>query len=163
MKATNLIIALSLVGAVSAQADHHPRHRGPGHHRPHRPHNPHRRHDDIVVVSDCSPAVKQKNVIIVDNTMNEVSQSADFANASTFQTILAEIQDKKNSVDVKIVKYFQLVGVDATDTAALQDFVTARDYSTYVDHARRELKLSEAQAEKLVSTLKLKLLAGFNG
>ena len=111
--------------------------------------------------SSCSPEVVEKNINILESTVNGLASSKEFANAQDFQKVIAEIQAEKN-VSKLISSYCALVGVDANDPKQVVEFLGAREHNAYVAHAQRTLNLNAQQANLLVETISENLLNGIN-
>jgi len=139
---------------------------GPGYYYPspgyYRPGYPRRdRGTDYYGEVNCSPEVKQKNVAILESTVNGLMATPAFSDASQFRDAIASIQSQ-GDLEARIAAYCNLVGVDATNPSEIAEFVGARDLAPYVENARVKLSLTHEQADVLVRTLSENLLGGLN-
>ena len=117
------------------------------------------RRDEVEV--NCSPEVKQKNVGILENTVNGLIVTPQFKDATVLRDTVVSIQSQ-GDIESRIAAYTDLVGVDSSNPSEVAEFVGARDLSPYVDVASKKLQLSNEQAETLVNTLNENLLNGIN-
>lgn len=116
---------------------------------------------DEEVEVNCSPEVKQKNVGILENTVNGLLVTPQFKDAKLLRSTVGSIQAKGN-IEARIASYTALVGVDSSNPSEVAEFIGARDLSPYVSVASQKLQLSNEQAEVLVNTLSENLLNGIN-
>ena len=121
-----------------------------------RPYNPYWRY------RRCSPEMTQNSTSLVQKTLSSVAADQNFASANTFQTFVASTSQLTDAT-AKLHAYLGAVGVDSNDAAAVAEFVGARDHSSYVTAAEKNLGLTQAQADILVgqvTTILLNLTTG---
>jgi Ni/Co efflux regulator RcnB len=111
--------------------------------------------------ASCSPDVKQKNVGILESTVNGLAVTPEFANAEVFRSSVADIQSQTD-MEARIAAYCDLVGVDSRSANEVAEFIGARDLAPYVEVARSKLGLTQEQADVLVRSLSQNLLSGVN-
>jgi hypothetical protein len=111
--------------------------------------------------ASCSPEVKQKNVSILEDTVNGLAVTPEFANAEVFRSSVSTIQSESN-MEARIAAYCELVGVDSGSASEVAEFIGARDLAPYVEVARSKLQLTQEQADVLVRSLSQNLLNGVN-
>lgn len=127
----------------------YPGYRGPGY------------SDSYYGEASCSPEVKQKNVGILESTVNGLAVTPEFANAEVFRASVADIQSQTD-MEARIAAYCDLVGVDSRSANEVAEFIGARDLVPYVEVARSKLGLTQEQADVLVRSLSQNLLSGVN-
>jgi hypothetical protein len=168
MRLQKLFITASLFALTQlpTEASAQWRYRRHGYYRPYhrRPHYRRHHRDDVVIVgtTSCSPEMKQKNVALLEATLNDVAKSENFANAQQFQETLQQIQKEQN-IDKRIQEYCNLVGVDSSKNDEFVEFLGSRDHSAYIERAQKNLGLSSEQADQLVVALRSTLISGLNG
>jgi hypothetical protein len=114
-------------------------------------------HDGVAVGVACAPEVLEGNVAATDRTLATLSASPDFATATTFKAQVQRIAAIK-APDQRASEYFKLIGVDASNKEAVVEFMGARDVSSaQVVELQRSTQLSDAQANKVASTLQTAL------
>ena len=116
------------------------------------------RHDDSVAVGvACAPEVLQGNVAATDRTLATLAASPEFATATEFKAQIQRIAALK-AADQRASEYFKLIGVDASNKEAVVEFIGARDVnSAQVVELQRSTQLSDAQANKVATTLQTAL------
>ncbi len=116
---------------------------------------------DGVVTPICSAEVKQRNIDLIDATVQELLQREDFQTAPIFRERVTRVL-KETDPQRKLELYGEFIAVDSKDATALLEFIGARDHSIYVDEAARNLQLSPMQAEIIVNVLKENILKSVN-
>ena len=150
---------LSTAGVAEAQYGRYPR-RG-GWDRPRRDY-PRRypRRDTVVVGAACAPEVLEGNVKATDRTLADLAKSSQFAQAATFKSEVARIAKIQDAAE-KSAAYFDLVGVDATDSKAVVEFIGAREVSnSQLAELQRNADLTAEQANTVASKLQTALKGG---
>ncbi len=137
----------------------YPGNRYPGYRYPgYRDHGP---TDSYYGEASCSPEVKQKNIGILEGTVNGLAGTPEFANADLLRTWVASIESEPD-MELRIAGYCDLVGVDSGNASEVAEFIGARDLAPYVEVARAKLQLTQEQADALVRSLSQNLLNGVN-
>ena len=109
----------------------------------------------------CSPEVKQKNVNVLEGTVNELLVNPQFGAAPVLKEALQVINSQKE-LEARIASYLALVGVDAREPSEIAEFIGARDLAPYVARAQDNLSLTAEQANTLVNALSKNLLNNLN-
>jgi hypothetical protein len=119
--------------------------------------------DGYYTEASCSPEVKQKNVVAVENELTRVMNSPKFRDATVLRSTVNEIKSSRG-VDNKINAYLDLVGVDSKKPRDVAEFVGSRgnDRERFIQRAQTRLKLSGEQADILVDRVSQTLLNGIN-
>lgn len=157
------LAAITLLSCGIAEAQYYPPRRG-GYDRPRRdyPRHPRRypRRDTVVVGAACAPEVLEGNVKATDRTLAGLAKSEQFAQATTFQSEVARIAKIQDAAE-KSAAYFDLVGVDATDSKQVVEFIGAREVSgAQLVELQRNADLSAEQANTVASKLQATLKGG---
>jgi|GEM_PF-2930814 hypothetical protein len=101
----------------------------------------------------CAPEVIQGNVAATQRTLTTLAASREFANASKFKSIvsnLASIHDDQ----VRIARYFALIGIDSKDSAAVADFAGSREVrAQWLSSLEKSAQLTSAQSDVVASKL----------
>jgi hypothetical protein len=107
--------------------------------------------------SSCAPEVLEGNVAATERILKAVSATADFSSATQFKSVISKIAMQKNQT-TKVAQYFALIGIDANDSAAVADFVGAREMrSQWLSSLERSAQLTPAQADIVASQLQIAL------
>lgn len=105
----------------------------------------------------CAPEVVDGNMTATERTLKTVLASADFAQASQFKSLVSQISSLKNP-SAKVAQYFALIGVDSRDSAAVAEFIGAREIkSQWLSSLERSAQLTSAQADFVASKLQTAL------
>lgn len=105
----------------------------------------------------CSPEMTQSSTSVVQKILSDAAASPSFDASPNFKEFVANTSSMANPAD-KLHAYLGAVGVDSTDANAVAQFMGARDHSTYVAAAEKNLSLTEAQADQLVQGVTAALL-----
>ncbi len=106
----------------------------------------------------CAPEVKEGNVAAIERVTAQLLSTPDFAQATTAREELKTIQTLTDA-DVKIARYFKLVGVDAQNTTQVAEFLGAREIQgPWISSIKHNLQLSQTQAETLVLAIRAELI-----
>lgn len=108
----------------------------------------------------CAPEVVDGNVKATDRTLNALAASSQFAAAKTFRAQVSKISKMKQSAD-KADQYLALVGIDASNSEAVVDFIGAREVKAqWLSSLEKNSGLSSQQAEVVATKLQTVLRGG---
>lgn len=111
---------------------------------------------------NCAPEVVEGNTKATERTLNSLVKSADFADAKTFKAELARIAAMKNTAD-KTNNYLAMVGVNPEDSAAVVEFIGARDAKgAWLNDLEKNSGLSAQQSEQVAKAVQSALRGGLN-
>jgi hypothetical protein len=100
----------------------------------------------------CAPEVVKGNIAATDRVLSTLSTSQEFASATQFKTVVAQIAQDKTSA--KVTRYFALIGVDARDSKAVADFIGARDVrGAWLSSLEHSTGVTGTQAETVAREL----------
>ncbi len=106
--------------------------------------------------TSCAPEVVEGNVKATDRVLAGLSSSPEFSNASQFRSVVREIRDA--SANARVARYFALIGIDSRDSAAVADFIGAREIrGQWLSSLERTTGVSGAQADLVASKLQTAL------
>jgi hypothetical protein len=109
---------------------------------------------------DCAPEVVEGNVKATDRTLKTLASSSAFADAKTFKKEVARISSMKNNSD-KTNNYLALIGIHPEDSAAIVEFIGARDIKgAWLVDLQRNSGLSADQAEQAAKAVQSALRGG---
>jgi hypothetical protein len=100
----------------------------------------------------CAPEVVAGNVAATDRVLASLAASPSFQSATKFRGVVSTLAREKTAV--KVDRYFALIGVDARDSAAVAEFVGARDVrGSWLTSLEKSTGVSGAQAETVAREL----------
>ena len=99
----------------------------------------------------CAPEVVSGNVMATERVLTDVLASSDFENAQKLKDIVENM--KNDSDELKMIKYFSFVGVDAGNKKAVIEFIGARKLAPYTSVLTKNFDLSNLQADILVKRI----------
>jgi hypothetical protein len=103
--------------------------------------------------SSCAPEVVEGNVAATQRVLSALAASPEFASASQFKTVVNEISAVRGD-DARVARYFGLIGIDSHDSAAIADFVGAREVrGTWLMSLEKSTGVTSAQADLVASRL----------
>jgi len=111
-------------------------------------------HNVRVCEGGCAPEVENGNIAAVQNTLNQLAQSKDFANATQFKAKVTEISAETDA-QVKFGAYMDLVGISNDPTSDdLMNFIGARTADPRaVASLQKTMDLSADQATQVVNAV----------
>jgi hypothetical protein len=105
----------------------------------------------------CAPEVVEGNIAATQRVLSTLATSPEFKTASRFKSTTNAIAAER-SADIKLTRYFALIGIDSRDSAAVADFIGARDVrSAWVSSLESTTGLSPAQADTVARQLQTAL------
>lgn len=116
--------------------------------------------DRVAFRTHCAPDMVKGNVAKTDMTLRRLAASPEFVNAKKFQAYVQEVAPMRN-LDVKLNKYFDLLGIDARSNADVAEFLGARRPNPqWLTSLERKADLTPRQADKVVTELSSALRGG---
>lgn len=110
-----------------------------------------------ITIASCAPEVVDGNVSATDRTLATLVRTPKFATATQFRRQVSAIAAAK-SPNLKVSKYFALIGIDATHASNVVEFVGARTVdSRWTSALQRNSGLSSAQADHVALKLQTAL------
>ena len=110
-----------------------------------------------IAIASCAPEVVQGNVAATERTLTAVSATPAFASAVEFKSLIGSIAATKNQ-QAKVAKYFAMIGVDASKSADVADFVGAREIrAQWLSSLERSGHLTSSQADTVARQLQAAL------
>lgn len=107
--------------------------------------------------SSCAPEVVEGNVAATQRVLSSLAASPEFASASRFKTVINEIAAVRGD-EARVARYFSLIGIDSRDSAAIADFIGAREVrSAWLASLEAATDVTPAQADLIASRLQTAL------
>ena len=114
-------------------------------------------HHDQGGTASCAPEVIEGNVVATHRVLSNLATSPDFASAKKFKSVVREIAAARTD-DVRVARYFALIGIDSRDSKAVADFVGAREIrGAWLAALEKSTGLTSSQADVVASKLQTAL------
>jgi hypothetical protein len=103
--------------------------------------------------ASCAPEVVDGNVAATQRVLASLASSPEFAKAQQFKSVVHEIATVRAG-ETRVARYFALIGIDSRDSAAVAEFVGAREVrGTWLASLEKSTGVTPAQADVIASKL----------